>query len=420
MRQVPQFDFANLNFAAGLIAYPLAHTNHTFWQWEAPSLPLQQLASTVANVGSILPITPPAPNSTWNLDFWGPTLQCDNLAAAEQDAIWTSIWNAIPYPAWNNGSIVYLSWTPWPNTSLISDSPSDSGSDIPFLFPTEPEMLSFQGPSKLSVPPGRPLSLLITSLPEMQNFIPSPYQDGVFFNYQNFTGNSTAGCLFQNATNLSTPIIGCDMGSTTFTPALLFESATLLRCDLLNTSYSVDFSYSNGLQDVTININTTGNSPQVIGSKTFAGPSPPGLFNNTDAANCSTFQANTDSLYNFTSCVFDLDAMRLVSYQGIMAAFNDIVNGNLAYTGASVISETDVMTTVLGNTDQLAFIRDLNQGVIDSNLDTLQTFISGNAGWAYPGLANATLPKTQEDLKSTLEQLFQNLTISLLTESYLQ
>jgi hypothetical protein len=77
------------------------------------------------------------------------------------------------------------------------------------------------------------------------------------------------------------------------------------------------------------------------------------------------------------------------------------------------------MRTVLGNTEELTSLRDWVPDT-DFDPDVLQTFISGSTGWAYPGLANTMPPDSLGDLKSTLEQLFQNYTISLLTEPYLQ
>ncbi|MDI1487031.1 MAG: hypothetical protein OHK93_006294 [Ramalina farinacea] len=64
------------------------------------------------------------------------------------------------------------------------------------------------------------------------------------------------------------------------------------------------------------------------------------------------------------------------------------------------------MRTILATTKELAFLGKWRPD-------------DGN-GWAYPGLVNPSPSDTNADLKSTLERLFQNYTISLLAEPLFQ
>ena len=73
MRQVPQLDFTTLNYAAPL-QYSISNGNLTDWAWKGPSQPVQHIALAVMELGQILPITPPAANASWTVDFWGPAL----------------------------------------------------------------------------------------------------------------------------------------------------------------------------------------------------------------------------------------------------------------------------------------------------------------------------------------------------------
>lgn len=95
MLQVPQLDFSSFNFAGGLQIIQ-AERDYDGLVWTGPSQRLQHTAMAVMGLGQILPISPPAPNATWKLDFWGPALRCDNVAQPERDEIYTNIWNSLP------------------------------------------------------------------------------------------------------------------------------------------------------------------------------------------------------------------------------------------------------------------------------------------------------------------------------------
>ncbi|KAF4626926.1 hypothetical protein G7Y89_g11231 [Cudoniella acicularis] len=349
------------------------------------------------------------------LNFVAELPSCNDVAATERDRIWTNIWNS--YNATTTGSYAFLSWVPWSYADswvyYLNLTASGIDRDLPFFLNVFGGS-SCAGPPPSSVSTGGPASLFIAVLPESQNLTVYTLTTTAF----QYSGPGGASCPLQTVQNLTSPISGCAPETTTFTPALVYENATLLRCDLVNTSYSVEFSYSSGVQDIRVSPNMTGNSPIVNASEYFIGPSPPGLSNISEPANCSSFLANPNPDYIGTPCIFDIDAMRLLSYQGIMAAFNQLVLGTIQHQDTSIGTNTTIMKTTLAQTEELAFIRDWNPS--DSQYADLQTTLSSSAGWAYPGLANSKLPDTRGDLKLTLEQLFQNFTISLLTEPYFQ
>lgn len=179
----------------------------------------------------------------------------------------------------------------------------------------------------------------------------------------------------------------------------------------------------------------TGKSTIMNSTGTFVGPQaephPNGLASNPHLplpANCSTFFPYHGSQTNpieVEPCVFDLDGIRQLSYQGIMAAFNRLVLGSIQTQDDYVDMNTSVVSTILATTKEFTFLRNWSPShanLGDSGLVTgdLQTAISNNTEWLYPGLVNSNPSDTNADLKSTLERLFQNLTISLLAEPYLQ
>lgn len=74
-------------------------------------------------------------------------------------------------------------------------------------------------------------------LPETRNLEVDTVASGT---YSSYSGPGSENCplqMIQNLTDLITS--GCAPGNTTFTPALVYEVSTLLRCDLVNTSYPV-------------------------------------------------------------------------------------------------------------------------------------------------------------------------------------
>ena len=367
-------------------------------------------------LGQILPITPPAPNVSWTLDFWGPALQCNDVAATKRDKIWINIWNSYNTTM---GPYGFLSWVPWSDTySMFSEgflNMSGFDRDLPFFTTNN----STYGPPPSSLSTDGPASLFIAILPEAQFFEIDAEGDE-----SSIIPKNSSGCAYHSIQNLTDPIpFGCYTGQDIFTPASLYKNSTLLRCDLVNTSYSVEFSYSNSAMDLRISPNMTDKSPIVNASSFFIGPQTPGLrtggFNTSEPVNCSLFQTHFIPEDNSTLCVFDIDAVRLLSYQSVMAAFNQLVIGAMQNQIEFVSVNTTIMKTILAETNELAFIRHWNYRDIDNDED-LQTSILKSGGWAYPGLVSSELPETRGDLKSTLEQLFQNFTISLLAEPYFQ
>jgi hypothetical protein len=414
MLQVPQYDFTTFNYAEGL-QYDSASGPLTDWDWLGPSQPVQHLALAVMGLGQILPISPPAPNASWTLDFWGPALQCNHVTAEKRDKIWLNIWNS--YNATTTGAYAFLSWVPWSYVDswayYLNLTASGIDRDLPFFLNLTVQGTPI-GPATSSVSTEGPASLFVAVLPQSLNLT-------VYTNTgtgADYDGIVWENCPYQTVQSLDEPLPGCAPGNTTFTPSLVYEDSTLLRCDLVNTSYRVEFNYSSGAQDVRIRPNMTGHSPIVDGSAYFVGPQPPGLDSETFPANCSTFLANPIPDASGSPCVFDIDALRLVSYQGIMAAFNQLLLGAIQNQAGSLAPNTSIMRTVLGETAELAPIRNWEPSWLGE--PSFQTMISGMPGWAYPGLSNPTPPDSHGSLKSTLEQLFQNLTISLLAEPYLQ
>nr|OQO30787.1 hypothetical protein B0A51_01448 [Rachicladosporium sp. CCFEE 5018] len=206
-----------------------------------------------------------------------------------------------------------------------------------------------------------------------------------------------------------------------YMPGTYFENGTLLQCDVLNTSYSMDFSFINGHQEIRVSRNTTGTSPPVGSiSKMYTG--------SNDAC------LELDGLAQL--CVFDAAAIRLLSYQAMVSAFHEHFSGYVRMQGDSQEHEfqyvqrsldfnTSVMGTVLADTKEIIFLRQsvaLTPQGQESFGDTLKNHLnqlSLATELPFASFAKSYNRSTGVSLQDALEELFQNFTISLLSEPYL-
>ena len=252
MFKVPQFDFTTLNFVA-----PMESTDGgdgmSLWAWSGPSQPLQNIAIAAMALGQILPITAPAPNASWTLDFWGPLLKCNDVIAIERDQIWTNIWNS--YNLDGTGPYAFLSWAPWPALLLeVTDeasgrSPNASNRDLPFQysngFSSSPWQFSTGGPA----------SLFVAVLPEAQRLQITTSRNSTSNNFSYDWPTGYKYCQIPTLRTLTNPItLDCGQGNISITPSSMHDDSTLLRCDLLNSSYSINMNYLNGVQDIQVSL----------------------------------------------------------------------------------------------------------------------------------------------------------------------
>ena len=423
--QVPQFDFTSLDFVA---AMPF-HYIYGIYNYSGPSQPVQNVAQAVASLGQLLPVIPPRSNSSWSQQFWGPSLQCHNVEGAEREAIWTNIWNSYWYTWKSTGTFVYLSWVPWSPTQLQEFSANATGfstgnttgidARLPFLTPNTGQRYNassiFLGPGQLYNSSSSltldGASIYVSVLPQMfstvvsnGDFVPELATPDMIckFKIQPNGLNTTLHDCFPR-TNISLA------NRRTFTPSTLFSDATLLRCDVVNASYTASFNYTNGDANITVSQNIPTdtaviNTTSLVVSTDTSGPH-----------SCSSLLLPSENVDFKTNCTFEPSVARLLSYQGISSGFNQLLQGYIMTTespyGSSFNVNTSMVQTILAGTEELAFMQ--------TRLN-MYTSRSASPGWAYQGLVRTSAPTTRGPLKTTLEELFLNYTISLLTEPLLQ
>lgn len=428
MRKVPLLDFSSMKFAAPMATSGNSNES-TYWQFNGASQPLQNVALAIMSRGAILPIHSPAPNASWSQQFWGPELRCQHADASSREQIFVNIWNS--YNVSGSGSLGYLSWVPWSSAELslwrMSDA-IESAKDLPFvpsLYWHNLEDPSLRGPPTSQIAGDGPASLWFVAIPHGPDvrfpvgigLIPSETPDVFEWRHD----NRTMAFRFSTIDDLTDSFDSLVSGvNETLSVATIFADATLLRCDLLNSSYTVGFNFTNGVQTVNIESNTTGDSPVLYGSDIFTGA----VFHGAGhSGNCSPFLAGMTESYD-NDCTFNLEALRLLAYQSISAAFNELLLGAIRdEIPDGVMTTTDIMKTLLAQTSELAFLRDWS--VLDvfdetGSSPSFQAEVAESQAWAYQGISTSRLPPARMDLKSTLEELFQNLTVSLLAEPYFQ
>jgi hypothetical protein len=187
MEPVPIADFVNPNFFAYF-------GGDNVVSYDGPSQLVQNIAAATATLGNILPITPPASNSSWSLKFWGPSIQCDHISSDLRTAAMESYEAYLSSPYFEGRSFAY-SYVSW-----VGNRPP-----IPFTNST--------GGSGL--------------VPYTKAYLNQT-------TYMAFDGDYVHS---YNDSNEADPIK---------------SNMAIIQCDLFNSSYAVDFEFVNGAQKIIV------------------------------------------------------------------------------------------------------------------------------------------------------------------------
>lgn len=196
------------------------------------------------------------------------------------------------------------------------------------------------------------------------------------------------------------------------------NNAVALQCGLHNASYSAEFSYRNGNQDVQVSrlelLNAV-HSVQDILPRSIINYGSDGQPIEDDQGR---YQVNTTII-------------ETLAYQSIMEAFGKLIIGQISTKGGQINSgglvenskyPTTVMSTALANTNELAFLKNYD---LDGSAPSLQSLLNGNSQYDGhtindPSTLQLNTSTTNAALLSALETMFQNITLSLLSSSLLQ
>ena len=191
--------------------------------YTGPSHTVQRIADTIAAQGSIMPVTAPSVNSTWNLTFNGPSLHCHPVNSGFRDAV---LANVLDYSLTQNVPRMidectlgpgYVAWHPsWmsPNISETRLLPfilnyNDSLGDVFNNFDTN-----------FGYRPFHMASIFLVIAPALFNSTPVP--EGYRSNLCHEKPGDQAGVVEYNKTS------------------------TVLRCDVHTSTYHTTFAFING------------------------------------------------------------------------------------------------------------------------------------------------------------------------------
>jgi hypothetical protein len=386
-KRVPLVDFTSTNFASlGTIIVP-SSTGQSYWitGYNGPTPETRRVVNSVATQGEILPIEAPAVNSSWSVEFYGPTIACDHVNQTLADYISQNVAQAI------NGSKMiteagtqklriydYLSWVP------ESDAPLDStpfhrvqgnGSDTytqrlvrlgPLLKDPENPFAGAMTPAKPSID-GPPLSLFVAIFPHALEY--TEYDKAV--------------------ENVDRTV----------------QESTILRCSLHNASYQADLIYVNRNQTIHVTDRAVLNGVSAV-------------------EGISNIDFDKGTISSNISFIHNPQLMERLSYQAIMEAFGGLLIGSISTQIAVVVNKKDGHTTSISNTgnpnttiasttlmdtEEMKFVRSI------IGLGPKSPFVDyWNARSVSSSIGSSLL------LSKALEELFQNITFSLMSSKMFQ
>jgi hypothetical protein len=226
------------------------------------------------------------------------------------------------------------------------------------------------------------------------------------FNSRIFQGSSMPATLYLAAfpeamkvQSHSTPPAACRQ--TVGTQLQPNDDAFLLQCELASSDYHTSFQYQNGLP--TINVTTHLHDDAPIQS--------------VSSVNCTT-SGSTDGSCDLTRAI-----MRTLSYQAIMDAFTYLITGYVRTSANESIAliQSQVISTPLAGTKELQFI---GQPILEKGNSALAKPLQRNL-LDWQSTRNEGIVKTKSvadalPLAETIQQLFQNATISMLSQAQLR
>jgi hypothetical protein len=373
--QVPGARFDSFSYMAPMIS-DFNSGPPSFYEYYGPSQALRRLVTAVSTQGSVLPIDSPGVNASYKTTFDAPAIRCSELPQDEQVAIQrnladyirtTSCDGATAYRVWF-GRLPYI--TPElgnPNASIASD-PSD-------LQPTG-QTLGVMAPAAAA--------FRVAVLPRMLSM-----------------SSGDSGALIEPlvCTYKENDVLGKDARN----PLLdLASNSTMLQCALYNATYNFDFSYINGEQRVIAEVAQT-DEQAILALKGIYGPG------GTDCAHMAIDDAKL-------KCEFDIISVRRLSYLAMLDSLLGVIGGTVGVYQAKLDVNSFVTRTSLIDTAELRFMSDYAFQVNDgSHKPFMQIALNDYGRPDVAGLMDPSELGTSQSLVQGIEQMFQNMTISLLS-----
>jgi hypothetical protein len=311
--RVPNVDFHSTNFI------DLASDKDTI-SYTGPRYTVDKIVAATAAQGAILPLEPPAPNSSWILDFVGPSITCTDL----QDSVVNAIKNNIQAAVEITGCQIafgFIAWTPtWTTIDMADGFMTAELYTLPFIVSNT--TYSLQGGSLGPLP---------------ASDAPSPPFPATFYT-----------ALFPTMTDEDQTDDGetkaewCKEGPTPL------PNFTAIQCGLYNVSYHASFSFIQGQQTISITQDDTPyNSVTTI--SVLTGPDETAIYGT-----------------NGNVIAYKPAIVQSLAYQAVMDFFGKVIVGTISNSmdsyGGLITKDTSMMSTILSDTQELAWLNKYSTG----------------------------------------------------------
>ncbi|KAI1112877.1 hypothetical protein F5Y14DRAFT_240106 [Nemania sp. NC0429] len=320
---------------------------------------VQRMAVASTTSSQILPIPPPYTNSSWVLNFAAPALSCQNVSGSLFEEIRGNIKDALTAENCTT-SYGYLSWVPrhfsFQNASLPFDYDSTSQ-----RFSLKSDTIGPNGTVLEQPAPDEKLSIFFAAIPDMSIILRN---DGPQCDIQ-LNGGATP-------------------------PSTQLSHLAVAQCWAYNASYSASFSYTDGNQDVRVSLDEF--YSDVIWPPSISGASAFGRY-------------GSDNTHNTTM-------VEQYSFAAVMDAYGKVLVGSISFSMEGLAETSQITSTALMSTRQLGFLKTfyVNSGYGIAQADSL----------LWDGLSVSEMTNSTDDWLNTIEQMFQNVTMSLMASELLR
>lgn len=352
----------------------------SFYEYYGPSQTLRRVVTAVSTQGSILPLDSPGTNATYTTTFSAPAVYCDELPSNEQRVVQENLADYIL----NNrcdGATAYRVWfgrLPYV-TPEFGDLNASTASDPSDLVSTK-QTLGVMAPATAA--------FRVAVLPRMLSMS---------------TGSS--GTLIDPLVcdHKRNKLLKKDKEKPLWDLAI---NSTMLQCQLYNSTYLVDFDYTNGTQSVIAKVSPKAASEPVMALKGVYGP---------DERSCANMTLKDAK----TKCEYPLESVRRLSYMAMLDSLLGVIGGTAGMYQAKLDVNTFVTKTTLVNTHELKFLSEYSFQVNDKDHKPFMQIALNDYGRPdVAGLTDPSVTGMSQSLIQGIEQMFQNMTISLLSSPH--
>jgi hypothetical protein len=361
--RVPQIDFTSMNFAAVSYSYSSKYVVSlkgdqvtTDLNYDQSQYPVKKMVQGSLISNSIMPISFPSSNSSWDLDFYGPGLSCTILNDNNDGGLKSKILRQFA-EAYDHGAFSWLGYLAW-----VPDTSDKVNGSLPYT------VSGYNYRLRDSTVGGSPLSFFVMIPP---------------YNVMKTTG------LAHNATLNET---------VDFVLNYIGDSTVLMEVQLQNVSYNANITYEDGSQNVQMNTSAPINNISYLG----------GYHNQADTS-------SMDADISLTRLTLNQTGAQIWAYQAVMEAFTSMFVESVRIDGSSSLMDT---AQIFANTSvDMTSLMDAQELTSLSDAISLSSTNLGNTDWDGTSvIANETSKRGGADL---MEEMFRNATISLMSSSAL-